>query len=288
MTEFAHITPTAYLDLFASGRPFHLTLAHLVEQDEAYAAWYASRDTSRSIMPYINIMDNSAFEMYKQGRPMYETDKLIPMAEKIKADYVVMSDYPGEHWTKTVNKAIEMSRDLRKAGFGTFFVPQGEEGDLEQLIQSFDWASEAAEVDYIGVSILAVPLAYGVEKDNKLQRFLSRWKFMQLLDDRGILTKIAENNKKIHFLGMVDGPNEIELVRPYLPYINTWDSSAAVWAGICGIYFDNSPSGLIAGKNEIEVDFDHNNADNKLLGIAAHNMRYIDMLLEGTNYDYQL
>jgi len=51
MTEFAHITPTAYLDLFASGRPFHLTLAHLVEQDEAYASWYASRDTSRSIMP---------------------------------------------------------------------------------------------------------------------------------------------------------------------------------------------------------------------------------------------
>jgi len=57
MTDFAHITPTAYLDLFASGRPFHLTLAHLVEQDEAYASWYSSRDISRSIMPYINIMD---------------------------------------------------------------------------------------------------------------------------------------------------------------------------------------------------------------------------------------
>jgi hypothetical protein len=280
MTEFAHITPTAYLDLFASGRPFHLTLAHLVEQDDAYATWYASRDTSRSIMPYINIMDNSAFEMYKQGRPMYETDKLIPMAEKIRADYVVMSDYPGEHWTKTVNKAIEMSRDLRKAGFGTFFVPQGEEGDLEQLLDSFDWASEAPEVDYIGVSILAVPIAYGVEKDNKLQRFLSRWKFMRELGESGILDKIKQNNKKIHFLGMVDGPNEVTLVADYLHYIDTWDSSAAVWAGICGIYFDNSPSGLIAGKNEIEVDFDHKGADNKQLGIAAHNMRYIDMLLE--------
>ena len=282
MTDFAHITPTAYLDLFASGRPFHLTLAHLVEQDEAYASWYASRDTSRSIMPYINIMDNSAFEMYKQGRPMYETDKLIPMAEKIKADYVVMSDYPGEHWTKTVNKAIEMSRDLRKAGFGTFFVPQAEENDLEQLIKSFEWAAEAPEVDYIGVSILAVPLAFGVEKDNKLQRFLSRWKFMDILYKRGILSKIVENGKKIHFLGMVDGPNEIELMGEYIHYIDTWDSSAAVWAGICGIYFDNSPSGLINGKNEIEVDFDHKGADNKQLGIAAHNMRYIDKLLEGT------
>lgn len=282
MTDFAHITPTAYLDLFASGRPFHLTLAHLVEQDEAYASWYASRDTSRSIMPYINIMDNSAFEMYKQGRPMYETDKLIPMAEKIKADYVVMSDYPGEHYMKTVNKAKEMAPELREAGFGTFFVPQGEEGSVEQLLDSFDWASESEHVDYIGVSILAVPLAFGVEKDNKLQRFLSRWKFMDLLYKEGILTKIVENGKKIHFLGMVDGPNEIELMGEYIHYINTWDSSAAVWAGICGIYFDNSPSGLINGKNEIEVDFDHKGADNKQLGIAAHNMRYIDKLLEGT------
>ena len=72
MTDFAHITPTAYLDLFATGRPFHLTLAHLVEQDDEYSKWYSRRDLSRSLMPFLNIMDNSAFEMYKQGRPMYE------------------------------------------------------------------------------------------------------------------------------------------------------------------------------------------------------------------------
>lgn len=280
MTEFAHITPTAYLDLFASGRPFHLTLAHLVEQDDAYATWYASRDTSRSIMPYVNIMDNSAFEMYKQGREMYPSEKLIAMGDRIAADYIVMSDYPGEHSSKTISKAREMAPDLKKYGFGTFFVPQSLEGDLEDLIYAFEWAAESEHVDYIGVSILAVPLAYGVEKDNKLQRFLSRWKFMRELESRGILYKIKNNNKKIHFLGMVDGPNEVMLVADYLHYIDTWDSSAAVWAGICGIYFDNSPSGLIAGKNEIEVDFDHRGADNKQLGIAAHNMRYIDMLLE--------
>lgn len=280
MTEFAHITPTAYLDLFASGRPFHLTLAHLVEQDDEYASWYSDRDISRSLMPYVNIMDNSAFEMYKQGRPMYETDKLIPMAQKVAADYVVMSDYPGEVAEKTCNKAREMAPELRQAGFGTFFVPQSQEGELEELIDCFHWAAKSEYVDYIGVSILAVPLAYGVEKDNKLQRFLSRWRFMRELESRGILHEIKNNNKKIHFLGMVDGPNEIMLVSDYLHYIDTWDSSAAVWAGICNIRFDNSPSGLIDGKNEIEVDFDHKGADNKQLGIAAHNMRYIDMLLE--------
>ncbi len=283
MTDFAHITPTAYLDLFASGRPFHLTLAHLVEQDEAYASWYASRDTSRSIMPYINIMDNSAFEMYKQGRPMYETDKLIPMAEKIKADYVVMTDYPGEHYMNTVDKAIEMSKDLRNAGIGTFFVPQGEERDLAQLIDAFDWASEAPEVDYIGVSILAVPLAYGVEKGNKLQRFLSRWKFMCELEERGILTKIKENGKKIHFLGMVDGPNEISLVRDF--HIDTWDSSAAVWAGLNSISFDDSPTGLINGKFEKHVDFESNFKDTS---IAEANMKVIDDLVTRYNHTERL
>ena len=68
MTEFAHITPTAYLDLFAADRPFHLTLAHLIEEDPVYTDWYAQRDKSRGMSPYVNVMDNSAFEMYKQGR----------------------------------------------------------------------------------------------------------------------------------------------------------------------------------------------------------------------------
>lgn len=279
MTEFAHITPTAYLDLFASGRPFHLTLAHLVEQDEDYAAWYAARDLSRGFMPYVNIMDNSAFEMYKQGREMYPSDKLIEMGTKIGADYIVMSDYPGEHYQKTIDKAVEMAPELREAGFGTFFVPQSEPGDIEGLLKSFEWAAQANEVDYIGVSILAVPLAYKVEKDNKLQRFMSRWKFMQLLDEHGILNMIEANGKKVHFLGMVDGPNEVDLVRDYLGFINSWDSSAAVWAGLCGISFDNSPTGLIDGKNEIEVDFGHKETDIANLGIAMQNCRFIDMKL---------
>ena len=286
MTEFAHITPTAYLDLFASGRPFHLTLAHLVEQDEDYASWYADRDMSRSIMPYVNIMDNSAFEMYKQGRPMYPSDKLIEMGKKVAADYIVMSDYPGEPSWTTIEKAKEMAPELRAAGFGTFFVPQSEEGDLEDLVSAFEWAVESEHVDYIGVSILAVPIAYGVERDNKLQRFLSGWKFMQELDSRGILRKIRANGKKLHFLGMVDGPNEIKLVNEYFMYIDTWDSSAAVWAGLCGVPFDKSPSGLINGKNEIEVDFDHKGADNKQLALAATNVGYMDHLLKGSYFDW--
>lgn len=280
MTEFAHITPTAYLDLFATGRPFHLTLAHLVEQDPKYAEYYKHLgEWSHMCQGSINIMDNSAFEMYKEGRPMYSAEKLIPMAQACGADYVVMSDYPGEESKKTVQAAVKMAPKLREAGLGTFFCPQSEIGDKEDLLKCFDWASNAEEVDYIGVSILAIPNAYGVEKDNKLQRFLSRWKFMQELLASGMLERARANNKKFHFLGMVDGPNEILLVKEFLAYIDTWDSSAAVWAGLSGKKFDNSPTGLVDGKIETHVDFSHNSATMDQLGMAMANCRYIDNLL---------
>lgn len=283
MTDFCHISPTAYLDLFASGRSHHLVLAHLIEEDEEYTEWYARLMYDPSS---VVIMDNSAFEMFKQGRPMYPSDKLLDMAKKVHADYIVMSDYPGEPPEKTINAAKQLAPIFHEADFGTFFVPQAEVGDVEGVLNAFDWASEAEEVDYIGVSILTAPNMFGVEKGNNLQRFLSRWKLMQMLDEREILAKIAYNNKKIHFLGMVDGPNEIELVRKWLPYINTWDSSAAVWAGLCDIQFDNSPTGLINGKNEIEVDFSHKDATMPQLGLAMKNIRYIDDLINKQEFPF--
>lgn len=276
MINFAHITPTKFLPIFGSNRPFHLVLAHLVETDEKYADFYLKESCNKDTTI---ILDNSAFEMYKQGRDMYPSDKLIEMGVRCGADYIVMSDYPGQPAQVTIDAAIEMAPRFRDADFGTFFVPQSEIGDLDDLCYGFDWAANSELVDYIGVSILGVPNAYGVEKDNKLQRFLSRWKFMELLGDEKVLKRAKFNEKKIHFLGMVDGPNEILLLRKYLKYINTWDSSAAVWAGLNGIPFDSSPTGLIDGKYEKEVDFDYEIVDTNRLGLAMSNCRYIDNLI---------
>lgn len=283
MTEFCHISPTAYLDLFAADRTHHLVLAHLIEEDQDYVSWYANMPRTPSS---IVIMDNSAFEMYKQGKPMYASDKLLEMGHKVGADYIVMSDYPGEPAIKTIEAAQTLGPVFKQAGFGTFFVPQAEVGDIQGVLDSFRWAAESTLVDYIGVSILTAPNMFGVEKGNNLQRFLSRWKLMQLLEQQGILELIEENGKMIHFLGMVDGPNEITLVQRWLHYIDTWDSSAAVWAGMCGIEFDSSPTGLINGKNEIEVDFEHNTADVKQIASALRNIRYIDDKLEWPHGKY--
>lgn len=285
MLSFCHISPTPHLSTFCEQQTSHLLLAHLVETDEAYRRWYIS---NKSLLTGGNdknvyILDNSAFEMYKQGRPMYPSDKLIEMGTAIRADYIVMSDYPNEHSSKTIEAAIELAPKFRDAGFGTFFVPQSRIGDMEDYISSFAWAASAPQVDYIGVSILGVPNAYGVEKDNKLQRFMSRWHMMNELDNRGILELARNNGKKIHFLGMVDGPNEIALCHPRFR-INTWDSSAAVWAGLNYISFDSSPTGLINGKFEEEVDFNFEaNDDGTSVIIAKENIRTIQKMCDAGN-----
>ena len=287
MIDFCHIVPTPHLD-FVDKRHTHLVLAHLVEEDENYCEYYKNCGAEL-------ILDNSAFEMFKRNEPMYPTSKLIEMAKKVGASYVVMSDYPKEAISKTIIAAEEMMPQLKEAGFGTFFCPQSEPGNLEGLIASYGWAFHHPDIDYVAFSILNIPIAYNCESGSgdkvwdtersewlsegwRMQKFLSRWKFMRELDKRFDL-KTIHRNKKFHFLGMSEGPNEIELMSEFHEYIDTWDSSAAAWAGLNGITFDKSPTGLVNGKFEKEVDFSFESADNKWM--AQSNMTYIDNLCGG-------
>ena len=246
--NFAHIYPTAFLHSHATEQKVHLCLAHLVETDLRYVEFYANLPKDHKI-----ILDNSAFEMYKQGREMYPSDKLIEMGRQIDADIIVLSDYPGQHVDVTIRAAEKLIPEFKAAGFGTFFVPQSEIGNFGQFMEGFDFALQTPDIDLIGVSILGCPNAFGVEKGNKLQRYLSRKATFDALRNRGALGPHAEN--RFHCLGMTDGPNEVTLLKQYHPYIFSWDSSAAFWAGAHGIRFDHSPTGLIDGKFEREVDF---------------------------------
>lgn len=273
--EFCHIAPTPHLDL-VSGRKTHLALAHLVETDENYVNFYLREKEEFGCKI---ILDNSAFEMYKQGKPMYESSKLITMGKRINADWIVMTDYPGEPGEKTIEAAKKLGHEFKDAGFGTFFVPQSKIGDVKDVIKTFRWASQNKHlVDYIGVSILTAPNAYGVEKGNKLQRFMSRIKLMYDMKESMIFPIIKDNGQRVHFLGMMDGPNEIMYASPFAKYVDTWDSSAAVWAGLNGISFDGTPTGLINGKFEKEVDFDEHVFDQSFIDLAKKNMEYIDKL----------
>tara|TARA_R110000868_G_scaffold9000_10_gene45657 strand:+ start:12293 stop:13132 length:840 start_codon:yes stop_codon:yes gene_type:complete len=276
--EFCHIPPVSHLNL-TKGRAAHLSLAHLVEASHSFPEYIPFFQEEKQTNPACTIiLDNSAFELYKAGLPMFDPTTLVDLASKVHADYIVLPDHPSMPSIVGIDDARRYAPVFREAGYGTFFVPQSDIGDLEDLIVSFAWAASSPLIDYIGVSILAVPNAYQCERDNKLQRFLARWKFMRELNSRGLLDLAKRNGKKIHFLGMVDGPNEITLCKYF--GIDTWDSSAAVWAGLNNIYFDGSPTGLYDGKFEKHVDFSFRTEDNSLLDIAQSNMDYIDKLVE--------
>ena len=275
--QFCHIAPTPHLNL-VDGRLTHLVLAHLIETDQSYVDFYLEQKEKYDCTI---IMDNSAFEMYKQKRPMYDSSKLIKMGERINADYIVMSDYPGERSEKTIDAAQKMAPEIRGAGFKTFYVPQSEVGDMEDYLSGFSWGCYSDLVDYIGISILGVPNAFGdgVENNNKLQRFCSRLALFYKMSTSPYIDTAKFQGKKFHMLGMVDGPNEIMFMHPFRKYINTWDSSAAVWLGLNGMSFDNSPTGRLDGKFELEVDFDFETDDVTKIAMAKANMSIIDRLV---------
>jgi hypothetical protein len=266
--KFAHIAPTNFLH-FTGSNGIHLLLAHLVESDPVYANYYANLDDGK-----LKILDNSAFEMYKQRKPMYPSDKLIEMGQRIKADYIVMSDYPGEPGCKTIEAAEKLIPEFKAAGFKAFFVPQSVIGDFDDYVDTFLYGVRNDDIDLVGVSILGVPNAYEVERGNQLQRYLCRYHLMSSLRD----WKLLNFPRKLHFLGMTDGPNEIKLLRDFHEYIFSWDSSSAVWAGLNGIMYDNTPTGLINGKFEKEVDFNLDSDYNYEEYIVRRNIAKIDRM----------
>jgi len=279
MINFCHISPTHYLEKYTRDNGAHLILAHLVEEDPTYRHYYATLPNRT-----YKIMDNSAFEMFKLGLPMYEPSKLIEMGKQCKADCIVLSDYPKQVSYVTVNAAKKQIPEFKAAGFDTFFVPQSELGDIYDLVNAIEWALNNPNINLIGLSILAAPIACGVDETTfdggkrndayKMQRYLSRLAVFRELEKRNLLTNQAR--KRFHCLGMVDGPKEIDLLREYQDFIFSWDSSAAVWAGINGVRFDNSPTGLKNGKFELEVDFSENGEHNPLM--VYDNIKYINKL----------
>ena len=57
-----------------------------------------------------------------------------------------------------------------------------------------------------------------------------------------------------------------------------------MWAGLNGIRFDSSPTGLNHGKFDKEVDFDFLTEENDLIDDARYNMEYIDNLCGGRTW----
>ena len=257
--KFCIITPTAYLEEYASQSAMHLVLAHLVDTDDKYAQFYADSNSFK-------IMDNGAFELGES----YDPEKLIELGRKCNADAIVLPDYPGQPQDKTMQAAMKYGQQVKDAGFFTMFVPQARIGDSEGWIEAYEWAAIDNElVDIIGMSILGIPNAIP-----NVHRAYARVVMTERLMALGIFS-----DKPHHYLGLNSGP---ALEIPSLlgmRALTSCDSSSPVWAGICGNeYTLNADSYMTTRKISKHVDFNYPlTKDANVKRMIQHN---IDLTLE--------
>jgi hypothetical protein len=236
--SFCYIAPTAYLKDYATASKTHLVLAHLVDSDEGYAAFYHERSAAGDFI----MADNSAYEL----KEPYSPDKLIELGHKCGANAIVLPDYPFQPSITTIHAAEKFAPLFKAAGFHTFFVPQSQPGDLEDWIHAYTWADQNPDIDIIGMSILGIPNAMP-----HIEPAYARVVMTQLLKDRGIFS-----SKHHHYLGLNSGPAlEVpSLLR--MGVLDTIDSSNPVWMGILGHeYTKNADSFLATRKINLPVDF---------------------------------
>lgn len=236
--SFCYIAPTAFLS-FTRKSYTHLVLAHLVDEDPTYAAFYKALSAEGDFI----MMDNSAYEL----KVPYAPEKLIELAEKCGAHVVVLPDYPFQPADVTIEAAIKFIPQFKAAGVGTFFVPQSQTGNLEDWIKGYEWAAANPDIDVIGMSILGVPNAL-----SNIDPAYARVVMSQLLLDRGIFAR----DKHHHYLGLNSGPAlEIpSLLR--MGVLDTIDSSGPVWTAILGHeYTKNADSYMSVVKPKLPVDF---------------------------------
>jgi hypothetical protein len=236
--EFCFIAPVNYLQ-YTTESSTHLTLAHLVDQDDIYASFY---DIRARLGDYI-IMDNSAYEL----KIPYDTTKLVELGHKCGASAIVLPDYPFQQSSVTINAAIDHMKDFKEEGFDTFFVPQSKVGDLDDWISAYVWAAENPLIDIIGMSILGIP--------NSLPHIhpaYSRVVMSQILLERSLFNK----DKHHHYLGLNSGPAlEIpSLLR--MGTLDSIDSSGPIWSAILGhAYTTDADSYQQVSKLKMPVNF---------------------------------
>ncbi len=262
--QFCIITPTAYLEKYASQSSMHLVLAHLVDTDEEYASFYANRTEFK-------IMDNGAFELGES----YAPTKLIELGRKCKADAIVLPDYPFQPADTTIEASRKLVSQVKTAGFKTMYVPQSRTGQLNDWIRGYVWGATNPDIDIIGMSILGVPNAIP-----HIHVGYARVVMTQILIERGLFNF----DKYHHYLGLNAGPG-LELPSLInMGALDSCDSSNPVWMGICGHRFAaNTDSLLAVSKVKKHVEFNYPlTKDRTTLDNIQHN---INLTLDLFNHE---
>ena len=271
--SFCTIAPTQYLPQFARKirSDYHLLLAHLIDHqssvyDKEYADFYAS--TKRPNEVYI--MDCGAFELGES----YAPDRLIRIGQSVRADILVLPDYPGKSWTVTRDSAIEHIPSFKAAGFKTFYVPQSALGDWDGWMDGFEWALFNPDIDVIGLSILAHPIALP-QYPQSYVRVVAADRIRKWLD-ASPERAAAFDAKHIHWLGLLSPGLEIPPLLA-MRLVDTLDSSNPVWFGHCGHRYNLTCDGWTPVTKRMVPEVDFSAKVNKhALGTITYNLDRIE------------
>jgi hypothetical protein len=215
------IAPTALLERYCV-TSYHLALAHLVLEDDAYRYFYATRRRQGDFI----IMDNSVIEL-EDPLPASDLMKAVLMTG---AQEVVLPDHP---WDSKAT--LEDARTYSTWVFERFpvvnqmAVPQGR--DVQDWM---DCLVNMVEVPYIDT--IGIPKSLGqnrlvvMKEIDQLRRELPAWNY--------------------HLLGTWGNPNEIQFAANHYEWIRGVDSKIPIRAGLAGIQF-HPTKGLMTERHQL-------------------------------------
>lgn len=246
------ITPVSHLDLASYGNGIHMALSHIaLESDDYVEAYHRFKNKGEYI-----ILDNSAFELEKQGKgldpkPVIDAAKLIGVDEVIATDVLCEGDATVASTRNFIKEFREAYGEETRQGKPVpkiMAVPQGK--SVEEWTDCYLRLVAMDGVDVVGFSKIAVPISFGGPKARKIDGGVTqgRLKLYDYLDENQLWPFDLNRNVKVHLLGG-DSWSGYELASinkhtgEFGPIsqrrlIRSNDTSAPVWYGANGVAFN--------------------------------------------------
>lgn len=243
--NLAFITPTAYLEKYATQGDIHLALAHLIDDNgqNEYASFYRREvEKGRRV-----ILDNGLFE-----GAQVTTDQLLERAAAIKASVVCAPDvlYDSKGTIKAFKQFI---RDKQEFGLvaEVMGIPQAD--NQTDWWECFQFMDMHAECDLIGLSILSVPKSFAKWSTKEQPITSARVQLIRQLYSYSDIS--GRRITPMHLLGLGESYDDILEARTLLSRdIISNDSSSAFVHGIMGIRYEKTGR-IPGGKNHQKLDF---------------------------------
>ena len=241
--QISLIAPTNLIEEYGNQGDFHLTLAHLLDDEENEY----ERKIKESELPIY--LDNGLFE----NGTSVPLDELMEKATRLSAKYVFAPDVllnreGTEANIDEAHKALEKAN--KKAGTHVKLAAVVQADNEVDYIESFLKMNNDERVSLIGLSILSVPKSFeeviGVHNISESR--------LLLLDRLNFYNKAKGPIKDCHLLGAGSSYVEVSYASRNCPFVISHDSSSAIWNGVQGHEIKEDLT-VNKGKTKVHVDF---------------------------------